>query len=61
MAKIARLLVSYAFALLVGAGLAVADPIAPAGKQIAQDAQGRPIYQVDANGIAIGYKLIGQG
>ncbi len=61
MAKIARLLVSYAFALLVGASLAIADPIAPAGKQIAQDGQGRPIYQVDANGIAIGYKLIGQG
>ncbi len=42
-------------------GCALADPIAPAGKAIGQDAGGRTIYQVDANGISIGYRLIGQG
>lgn len=61
MARFASLLVSCAAALLIGAGCAVADPIAPAGRVIGQDPQGRAIYQVDANGISIGYKLIGAG
>jgi len=33
----------------------------PAGKKIGQDSQGTAIYQVQANGISIGYKLIGSG
>lgn len=61
MANLARLFASSALALLIAAGCAVADPIAPAGKQIGQDAQGRAVYQVDANGISIGYKLVGEG
>lgn len=40
---------------------ATAEPIAPAGKPIGKDARGNAIYQVDANGISIGYKLIGSG
>jgi alpha-beta hydrolase superfamily lysophospholipase len=49
--------------LLIVSGLwgAVAEPIAPAGKLIGRDAQGNSIYQVDANGISIVYKLIGAG
>ena len=49
--------------LLIVSGLwgAVAEPIAPVGKPIGSDAQGNAIYQVDADGISIGYKLIGAG
>ncbi|MBI5130972.1 MAG: alpha/beta fold hydrolase [Rhodopseudomonas palustris] len=61
MAKLARLFAPGIFALLLSATPALADPIAPAGKAIGRDAGGRTIYQVDANGISIGYKLIGQG
>jgi pimeloyl-ACP methyl ester carboxylesterase len=35
--------------------------IQPVGNQIAIDSNGNAIYQVPANGIKIGYKLIGQG
>lgn len=61
MAKLARSFASGFIALLMVSGSALADPIAPAGKPIGQDAGGHTIYQVDANGISIGYKLIGQG
>lgn len=61
MAKLARWLTPGIFALLLCVTSALADPIAPAGKPIGQDAGGHTIYQVDANGISIGYKLIGQG
>jgi pimeloyl-ACP methyl ester carboxylesterase len=61
MTKLAQLFASCAVALLIGAGGACADPIAPVGKPIGQDPQGRAIYQVDANGISIGYKLVGAG
>ncbi|WP_047308255.1 alpha/beta fold hydrolase [Rhodopseudomonas palustris] len=61
MAKLPRAFASSFIALLMVSGCALADPIAPAGKAIGQDAGGRTIYQVDANGISIGYRLIGQG
>jgi len=61
MAKFARLFVSFAVAVLIGASGAIAEPIAPVGKAIGRDAQGRPVYQVGANGIEIGYKLVGSG
>ena len=61
MAKLTGSFVSGIVALLIGAGCAVADPIAPAGKVIGQDPQGHAIYQVGANGIEIGYKLVGAG
>lgn len=35
--------------------------IQPVGNKIGTDSQGRAIYQVSANGINIGYKLIGSG
>lgn len=38
-----------------------AKDVAPVGEQAAVDAQGRAIYQVEGNGIRIGYKLIGSG
>ncbi len=40
---------------------AAARNIQPAGKKIGLDKQGNAIYQVNANGIEIGYKLIGSG
>jgi len=38
-----------------------AGNVTPAGVKVAADAQGHSIYQIDANGIKIGYKLIGSG
>jgi pimeloyl-ACP methyl ester carboxylesterase len=38
-----------------------AAAITPKGAKVAADAQGRAIYQVQANGIKIGYKLAGAG
>jgi pimeloyl-ACP methyl ester carboxylesterase len=38
-----------------------AGNVAPVGVKVATDAQGHSIYQIDANGIKIGYKLIGSG
>jgi pimeloyl-ACP methyl ester carboxylesterase len=40
---------------------ASAQPIQPSGKAIGSDKQGNAIYQVTANGIDMGYKLIGSG
>jgi pimeloyl-ACP methyl ester carboxylesterase len=38
-----------------------AAAITPRGKKVAQDVQGRAIYQVPVNGIKMGYKLLGAG
>jgi len=38
-----------------------AKRIQPAGKKIGQDKQGNAIYQIQGNGIGIGYKLLGSG
>jgi len=38
-----------------------AAAISPQGEKVAVDAQGRAIYQVQGNGIKIGYKLAGAG
>jgi len=48
-------------ALGIVASASWAGDIAPRGEKVAVDAQGHDIYQVDANGIRIGYKLIGSG
>ena len=40
---------------------ATAQPIKPVGKSIGRDKQGQTIYQVRANGIDIGYRLVGSG
>ncbi|MBI5346013.1 MAG: alpha/beta hydrolase [Chlamydiae bacterium] len=39
----------------------MAQGIKPSGKKVALDKQGNAIYQIQANGIEIGYKLIGTG
>ena len=38
-----------------------AKKIQPAGKMIGKDKQGDAIYQIQGNGIGIGYKLVGSG
>jgi pimeloyl-ACP methyl ester carboxylesterase len=47
--------------LAIGVSSATAQNIQPSSKKIAVDKQGNAIYQVSANGIEIGYKLIGSG
>lgn len=55
-------IILYAFSLLIFGASAVAQhEIQPLGKKIGQDLQGNAIYQIHANGIEIGYKLIGSG
>jgi len=56
-----RLLVSLLMVLALGICGAMAQQIRPAGKSVGRDKQGHPVYQVRANGIDIGYKLIGAG
>lgn len=48
-------------ALAIATCGANAEPVQPSGKTIGMDQQGHAIYQVQANGIDIGYKLIGAG
>lgn len=50
-----------ALTLVVTIGVASAKDVSPVGEKIAVDAQGHAIYQVEGNGIRIGYKLIGSG
>ena len=45
----------------IGASASWAKDIMPVGEKVAVDAQGHDIYQTNANGIRIGYKLIGSG
>ena len=47
--------------LFVTLSVASAKDVSPVGEKIAVDAQGHAIYQVEGNGIKIGYKLIGSG
>jgi len=61
MKKAALFFVALLLALAIGASGAFAQNIQPAGKAIGVDKQGHAIYQVSANGIQIGYKLIGSG
>ena len=61
MTRIAGRLCTFAVALVLGIGCAMAQQVRPVGKIIAHDSQGRAIRQVHANGIDIGYKLVGSG
>lgn len=61
MKKAALFFVALLLALAIGASGAFAQNIQPAGKAIGVDKQGHAIYQVSANGIQVGYKLIGSG
>jgi pimeloyl-ACP methyl ester carboxylesterase len=56
-----RLFLSLLFVLIIHVSSAMAQGIQPSGKMIGSDKQGNAIYQVQANGIKIGYKLIGSG
>ncbi len=56
-----RIICALALTLVVTIGVASAKDVSPVGEKIAEDAQGHAIYQVEGNGIRIGYKLIGSG
>jgi pimeloyl-ACP methyl ester carboxylesterase len=47
--------------LAISTSISWAKDITPVGEKVAVDAQGHDIYQINANGIRIGYKLIGSG
>jgi pimeloyl-ACP methyl ester carboxylesterase len=59
--KTATLFVSLFISLVIGVFSAYAQQIQPSGRAIGPDKQGNAVYQVTANGIDIGYKLIGAG
>jgi len=61
MKKITYLFVFLLIVLSIGVSGVMAQPIQPSGKIIGTDEQGNVIYQVRANEINIGYKLIGSG
>jgi pimeloyl-ACP methyl ester carboxylesterase len=61
MKKTTCLFVSLLIVLAIYVSSATAQSIQPSGKKIGSDKQGNAIYQVHANGIEIGYKLIGSG
>lgn len=56
-----RLFVSLIFTLVIGLPAVQANDISPVGEKVASDTQGHAIYLTSANGIRIGYKLIGSG
>lgn len=61
MKKTTALFVSLLILLVISAFSASAEQIRPLGKAIGSDKQGNAVYQITANGIEIGYKLIGVG
>lgn len=61
MKRLQRLLVSLIVLLSICSSTVPAQDIQPSGKAIGTDAQGHAIYQVPANGIEVGYKLVGSG
>ena len=61
MRKIAYLFVLLLIVAVTYISSVAAQGVQPSGKTIGSDKQGNAIYQVHANGIEIGYKLIGLG
>jgi pimeloyl-ACP methyl ester carboxylesterase len=61
MKKTSVLIVSLLILLAIGVFAASAQPIIPVGITVGSDAHGHTVYQVPANGIDVGYKLIGSG
>lgn len=61
MKKATTLFYSLLILLAVGISGAMAQGVQPSGRIISSDKQGNAIYQVHANGIEVGYKLIGSG
>ena len=59
--KTTFLFASMLIALAVIFSSAAAQTIPPVGQAIGADKQGNSIYQISANGIEIGYKLLGSG
>ncbi len=59
--KITILFVSLLILLVISVFNVSAQQIQPSGKAIGLDKQGNIVYQVAANGIDVGYKLIGSG
>ena len=47
--------------LAIGVNSAAAQHIQPSGEKIGLDKEGNAVYQINSNGIKIGYKLIGSG
>lgn len=56
-----RIICALGLSLVATLCVASAKDIAPIGENIAKDSQGHAIYQIEGNGIRIGYKLIGSG
>lgn len=61
MRKTIRFFIALSIAFCIFVPNASAQDIQPAGKKIIMDEKGNPVYQIRANGIQIGYKLIGSG
>lgn len=61
MRKITFLSVSIFMMLVISFSSAMAQTISPVGEVIGKDKEGIAVYQIDANGIKIGYKLFGSG
>jgi pimeloyl-ACP methyl ester carboxylesterase len=61
MKKITFLFISILIALAINFSSATAQDIQPSGETIGQDQEGNAVYQINSNGIKIGYKLIGSG
>ena len=61
MRKIAYLFVLLLIVMTAYIPSAAAQGVQPSGKTVGSDKQGNAVYQVHANGIEIGYKLIGLG
>jgi len=61
MKKNTFLFVSILIALTISFSSATAQDIQPSGETIGQDKEGNAVYQINSNGIKIGYKLIGSG
>ena len=61
MRKITFLFISILITLAINLTSATAKDFQPSGERIGQDEGGNAIYQINSNGIKIGYKLIGSG
>ncbi len=59
--RVTVLCISLLLLLSLGFSGAWAEGIAPTGSAIGSDKLGNTVYQVPANGITIGYKLVGSG
>ena len=61
MNKIIRSFFALFIVLTIGISGALAQEIKPVGEKAGTDKNGNAVYQVDTNGIKIGYELIGSG